>query len=126
MRVDLQRVFLWLSIAGAFYLGASVLNFLWPFTPRPTVQGSVVGDVVFAVKLLLSGVGYLLLRSGKVRVALYVVGIWIVFSLLYAMRVLLFSSLSGFTVSIFLGELAICGLLAFYAMVEVRAHASPK
>ena len=122
MGMTLQRFLIFLSVLGAIYLGASLLNHIWPVDPAQPLRRMLIGDAVFGSKFLLTVFAYLLMRLAKIKAALLVVAIWIIFSVFYAFSVLLFEPISAFSMGIFSGEVFICGLLAYYSIAEARSH----
>jgi VanZ family protein len=94
---NLQRVLFWLSVLAGIFLVLSLLNHVWPVNPNQPLQRVFIGNAVFVCKFGLAIVPYSLIRSGRIKAALAVAAIWIIFALLYGVGVLVLEQPSGFT-----------------------------
>ena len=122
MNWNLERVLFWLSAIAAVFLALTLLNYVAPFANQnQPIHRVQVGLAVDVSGFLFSVVAYVLIRGKQTKSGLAVVSIWIVASFCYGIAILVFEPLSGFTITIALGQLIICCFLAHYSLLEAKS-----
>lgn len=120
MKWNLKRVLFWWSIMAGIFLGLTFINHLWPINPDQPQHRLNIGLALDIKEFLFAVSAYALVYANRIKPCIAVVLIWIAVKLIYGASVLLFEPFSGFTIVIFVGQLLMAGILAYFISSEIK------